>query len=234
MLGKDKLATYIMDRFVFDVELDEALFSLKIPKGYNRTNMKIDASKPSEKDLVEMFRLWTAATDGKFPSALNMAAIKEFTQATVDKTFPMHEEVMEEMSQEMKKGEELVTLLNERHSKMTPEQRQEWDERLKKKLAGMEKESKEKPPQSEEKPPVYEPVVDIQSTTRDIMTVTRGLVFAITLPASSNWHYAGKGLKLGDASKAVFWYRPEGSQSYRVIYGDLSIKDVAEKNLPRR
>lgn len=47
------------------------------------------------------------------------------------------------------------------------------------------------------------------------------------------WHYAGKGVKFGDASKAIFWYRPKDSQTYRVIYGDLSVKDVAEENLPK-
>jgi hypothetical protein len=32
---------------------------------------------------------------------------------------------------------------------------------------------------------------------------------------------------------AIFWYKPKGSQTYKVIYGDLSIKEVAEGDLPR-
>jgi len=44
--------------------------------------------------------------------------------------------------------------------------------------------------------------------------------------------YAGKGVKLGDAKTAVFWYRPKDSETYKVIYGDLTIKDVAEEDLP--
>ena len=43
----------------------------------------------------------------------------------------------------------------------------------------------------------------------------------------------GKGVKLGDVNTAIFWYRPAGSQTYHVIYGDLSIKDAAEADLPR-
>ncbi len=232
-LGEDKLMTYIMDHFAFNVELDEALFSVEIPKGYTRENLKIDASKPSEKDIVEMFRVWTEATDGKFPSALNMAAMKEFSEATVNKDIQKYEDDMEEMTREMKKVEELVTLLNERHSKMTAEQRETWDEELEKKLAEIEKASKEKPPQLAEKPPIYEPVIDIQTTTSDSMTVTRGLIFVNTLPASSNWHYAGKGVKLGDANTAIFWYNPKGSEAYKVIYGDLSIKEVLPQDLPK-
>lgn len=50
---------------------------------------------------------------------------------------------------------------------------------------------------------------------------------------SGTWHYAGKGVKLGDGRKAIFWYRPKGSQTYRVVYGDLSVKDIAPENLPK-
>jgi len=45
-------------------------------------------------------------------------------------------------------------------------------------------------------------------------------------------HYAGKGVKLGDADTAIFWYKPKGAETYKVIYGDLTIKDVAEEDLP--
>jgi hypothetical protein len=66
------------------------------------------------------------------------------------------------------------------------------------------------------------------------MTMGKGFVFFQQLdPTGATWHYAGSGVKLGDASKAVFWYQPKGSQTYRVIYGDLSVKDVAPENLPK-
>jgi len=66
------------------------------------------------------------------------------------------------------------------------------------------------------------------------MTMGKGFVFFQQLdPNGITWHYAGSGVKLGDASKAIFWYQPKGSQIYRVIYGDLSAKDVAPENLPK-
>jgi hypothetical protein len=55
--------------------------------------------------------------------------------------------------------------------------------------------------------------------------------FVYRLPRG-DWHYAGSGIKLGDGSKAIFWYRPKGSNAFRVVYGDLSVKDVAAENLP--
>ena len=47
------------------------------------------------------------------------------------------------------------------------------------------------------------------------------------------WRYAGDGVKLGDGPKAIFWYKPKDSQTWRVIYGDLSVKDINEEDLPK-
>jgi hypothetical protein len=43
----------------------------------------------------------------------------------------------------------------------------------------------------------------------------------------------GKDVKFGDADSPVCWYRPDGSETYRVIYGDLSVKKVAQEDLPK-
>jgi hypothetical protein len=47
-----------------------------------------------------------------------------------------------------------------------------------------------------------------------------------------SWRYIGKGVKLGEGEKIVCWYKPKGSQSFRVVYGDLSVKDLAANDLP--
>jgi outer membrane lipoprotein-sorting protein len=61
--------------------------------------------------------------------------------------------------------------------------------------------------------------------------LTRGFMFILPLEPQ-NWHYAGKGVKLGAADTPVFWYKPEGSETYRVVYGDLDVRDVASEDLP--
>ena len=61
----------------------------------------------------------------------------------------------------------------------------------------------------------------------------KGMLFHQILETDNRGHYAGQGVKLGDASKAIFWYQPEGAETYRVIYGDLSVKDVAKGDLPK-
>ena len=62
----------------------------------------------------------------------------------------------------------------------------------------------------------------------------RGFMFFRKLEFSgTDGHYVGKGVELGDADTAVFLYRPKGSDTYRVIYGDLSVKDSAPEDLPK-
>ncbi|MFB0554965.1 MAG: outer membrane lipoprotein carrier protein LolA, partial [Phycisphaerae bacterium] len=72
-----------------------------------------------------------------------------------------------------------------------------------------------------------------QQRKRAAMTIYRGIMFLTQLPADSNWRYTGEDVKFGDANTAIFWYRPKGSENYRVIYGDLSVKDVEPENLPK-
>ncbi|OHB78277.1 MAG: hypothetical protein A2V98_15065 [Planctomycetes bacterium RBG_16_64_12] len=46
------------------------------------------------------------------------------------------------------------------------------------------------------------------------------------------WQYVGKGVKLGDKDRIVCWYKLKGAETYRAVYGDLSVKDVAQNVLP--
>ncbi len=65
------------------------------------------------------------------------------------------------------------------------------------------------------------------------MKMSRGIMFLMKLPAESNWRYAGENVKYDQAETPVFWYKPEGADTYRVIYGDLSVKNVSQENLPK-
>lgn len=162
--------TYTMTDIVFNVDLDETLFSLEIPEGYTVRTMQVDASEPMEKDLLELFRIWADHMDGNLPSVLDMNAQMEFVKY----------------------------------------------QRKKMKDKGQE--------------PSEENMLELQKT---IMKMSRGGMFVQNLSAESDWHYAGKGVKLGDADTAIFWYRPEGSETYRVIYGDLRLEIVSPENLPK-
>jgi len=50
-----------------------------------------------------------------------------------------------------------------------------------------------------------------------------------------SFRYLGYGVKLGDKDRIVCWYKLKGAKgpkAYRVVYGDLSVKDVSAESLP--
>ncbi|MFH1719511.1 MAG: hypothetical protein ABIF19_19340 [Planctomycetota bacterium] len=157
-----------MTGFRFDVDLDDALFSLSPPDGYSRVGLQVDAAEASEQDLTALLKLWSQWTkDGTLPPTLNPAELAK-------------------VSMEMAKAGKF-------HDDQTSEQQR------------------------------------LQHT----MQMTRAIMFVMKLPVESNWRYAGENVEYGDAETPIFWYQPAGSQTYRVIYGDLSVKDVAPENLPK-
>jgi len=71
-----------------------------------------------------------------------------------------------------------------------------------------------------------------QQETEIAMRWGQGYVFIRLFKGQGQWHYAGKGVKLGDGNTPIFWYQPKDSETWRVIYGDLTVEDVAPENLP--
>ena len=58
--------------FVFNVDMDESLFSLEPPAGYTVRNEEDRcAPRQEEKDLIEMFREYSNLCDGAFPDSLD-------------------------------------------------------------------------------------------------------------------------------------------------------------------
>ncbi len=52
---------------------------------------------------------------------------------------------------------------------------------------------------------------------------------------ANSFRYLGKGVKLGDKDRIVCWYKlqdAEDPNTFRVVYGDLTVKDIAPQDLP--
>jgi outer membrane lipoprotein-sorting protein len=67
---------------------------------------------------------------------------------------------------------------------------------------------------------------DTQTAMQYGLKIGRGFQFAHQLPAAADAHYAGKGVTKDETDRPIFWYKPEGKSTYRVIYGDLSVREV--------
>ena len=224
-----------MSDFEFDVAMDESLFSVEPPAGYTVQTMNLDASAPEEKDLLETFRLYSQLVGGAFPDSLDMQTImqtvgkmvgmKSAVQAMCDKLASEGRKLTEEEThrleglmqkmmdwqsapgqerpnEEMRETEEQMRSLTGWGNKNQENGKPDLDQIRKSTEAGMKK------------------FVEIQ------IPLQRGLFFAFALSAEANAHYAGKGVSLGAADTPIFWYRPTGSKTYRVIYADLSVRDV--------
>ena len=62
--------------------------------------------------------------------------------------------------------------------------------------------------------------------------LSKYVLFMRFFKGEGKWYYRGKGVQLGEAQTPIFWYRPANSPTYRVIYGDLHVEDVAPEKLP--
>lgn len=79
------------------------------------------------------------------------------------------------------------------------------------------------------------PTLDIPDSEKEQIgsNFAKGMIFLQKFEMGGKWGYAGKGVKLGEGEKVIFWYQPEGSNAYRAIYGDLRAADIAQENLPK-
>lgn len=215
-----------------DVYIDPAQFSFDLPEEYTlqeTTKIKQQPTQPSntpdlnlanlieglskkEQTLIKYFHSWTILTRGNFPSSLSTDAVKDidpdakisFKQGLWDYGFYFT----------------LPNLFGDWQPQYDPNDfTKEEFQQLK-----------------ENKGPIYkligaqfdEQMKEFKPHFKNIMA---GFEMVYKLPAQSKWKYNGKGAKLGDADTAIFWYKPKGSDTYRVIYGDLTIEDVAPEDL---
>ena len=149
----------------FDRQMDDALFSMDVPDGFQLQQVELDLMGSTEQDFVEGLRVRAEVFgNGLFPESV---AVEDYI-----KEAPTLEKKMEELGLSDKEEMELG------------------------------------------------------------MKLSRHLLFIRFFKGQGQWHYAGNGVKLGDSNAPIFWYQPEGSDTYRVIYGDLSVQDVVPEDLP--
>jgi len=78
-----------------------------------------------------------------------------------------------------------------------------------------------------------DPYKELDSAMQEGDKLLKGLRFAQEMMAQGEWRYAPEGAKLGDAKKPICWWKEEKASTYRVVYGDLSIKDVTPSDLEK-
>lgn len=79
-----------------------------------------------------------------------------------------------------------------------------------------------------------DPEEEFDKAIRALQTIVNGCFFAQLRKAEGTWNYSGKGVKLGDKESPVCWWKEEKADKYTIIYGDLRIEEVPEKDLPKK
>ena len=79
----------ICSEFVFDADLDESLFSLEPPAGYQVQKLTADISPAEEKDLIETLRRYAQLRGGAFPDQLEVLELTKLFQEDWAKSHPM-------------------------------------------------------------------------------------------------------------------------------------------------
>lgn len=73
---------------------------------------------------------------------------------------------------------------------------------------------------------------EMNSLSRKVERAVRYVAILEDFKKVGHLRYLGEGVELGDGDSPVLWWCPRASRTYRVIYGDLTVRDVTPENLP--
>ena len=77
-----------------------------------------------------------------------------------------------------------------------------------------------------------DPEQEFELATNELSKVLRGLYVVQEKKVDGSWGYVGQDVLLGEADRIVCWWFDEETEGYKAIFGDLSIGDVKEEQLP--
>jgi hypothetical protein len=194
------------------------LFSLEPPAGY--ATQTINMTMPTEEDLLRTLRTVAEHNQGMFPKSLSMN--QEVMGAVMAEHKPampaMDKATQEKLEAEMEKivakygGKEK---LREKYGAQPPP---EIMAELMKATMPLVQEQMQK--QMREQTP---------ATAREL----QGIQFYTSLKPENDPHYVGADVKLGTLGRPILWYKPTGAEKYRVIYADLTAKEITPEEVER-
>lgn len=109
--GEAKITMY---DFTFDEELDDSLFSMEIPEGYELMQQTMDIKPAGSEDVIWLLELLANARDGTFPDGLTPQAFMKDVQAYAkQKRLQRHKQdsQQDEMAEAMQMGQSFAQVL---------------------------------------------------------------------------------------------------------------------------
>ncbi len=160
----------------FNVELDDALFSLEPPRGY-QVSVK-GVPKVAETDVIEFLGIVADYMGGTFP--------RDVLQFNSGPEYLRFERIEGGKSRQERTPAE---------NRMVDAMHRWWSE--------------------------------------DVPGPGPMRLFIDRMTEKGTWRYIGDGVKRGDGTKPICWYRRRGESTFRVVFGDLSVREVTADQLPK-
>lgn len=207
----------VMNNFRYNVAVDPSLFSLEPPAGYS--TQERDVTIPTEEDLIRTLRIIAEHNKEVFPAKLGMnqevmAALMAGLEPKMDKTT---QEKLEAATKAIEAKYGSREQLRAKYGTNIPSEI--MAEIMKATMPIMQEHAQKQMP----------------ARQQEMQERQRGLTFYQTLKPENDPHYVGASVKLGTPNRPILWYEPTGAEKYRVIYADLSVKEMTSDdvtNLP--
>jgi outer membrane lipoprotein-sorting protein len=201
----------VMNNFRYNVDLDPSLFSLEPPAGYTTQAMKM--TMPVEEDLLRTLRALAEHDKGEYPAKLGMnKKVMELLMAEDEpETDKLSQDKIEaEMDKIAAKYGGKDALRAKYGKELPPAIKAEF---TKASASLMQKQMQERMPLMQKR--------------------MRGITFYMMLKPENDPHYVGGGVKLGTPDRPILWYKPTGADKYRIIYADLSVRELAPDDVKK-
>jgi hypothetical protein len=201
----------VMSNFRWNVDLDPSLFSLEPPPGYS--TQAVVAVLPVEEDLIRTLRTLAGHNKDVFPTKFGT----EHGVITVLGTG-----LMRKLDKDEKEKLEAAIKKIEVKYGNTEQFQAKYGEHIPPEVLGDIMDTY-RPLMKKPRPGVLE----------ELQKRYRGLAFYESLEPENDRHYVGGGVKLGTPNRPILWYKPWGAKEYRVIYADLSVKEMTAEEVKK-
>ena len=230
--------------FELNPPLDYALFSTDVPEGYEiqTSQLDLDFGSAGEEDLLAGLRYLAEHNGNVFPKTLidpfDMPSFRQAREelAAMDRRVAEINRGIADLRAGIKKREAEWEKAKEEMREILKQADITGIERrvgqVKKDVTKAEKADKPEPPPP---PPASRPATERAPLFDDTLHQTEmRLIMAIAAirMKSDEFEYFGGGVKLGDAATPIMWWRIKDAPEYRVVYGDLTIRNVKPSDLP--
>jgi outer membrane lipoprotein-sorting protein len=212
--------TVVVEDFIFDADLDESLFSLTPPVGYVvvEQSFQISTTQGSHSSSVSGGLSFGASIGTTLPANSDDDSNARGSGLSFSGSGSIHASIGTAYSEDFEGNllEALCIWADHDHGKFPPEISPRTRKTLLERIRKSEADGK-----------------SVTGRNGKQTAVINSFTEARRLQRQDRFHYTGDGAKLGDLDRPICRWKPEGAEIWRVIYGDLSVRDLGTEDVKK-